>query len=94
MNPEILSRTLSREEGLKLAYQYFNEEKVIEAAAMFCIYNDPDNDLQISTENEVQAMANQLHEMMTTHSLVELIKNGLVIPSLDQDNQVVYSFNQ
>lgn len=94
MNPEILSRTLSREEGLKLAYQYFNDEKIIEAAAMFCIYNDPDNDLQISTDNEVKAMANQLHEMMTTYSLVELIKNGLVIPSLDQDNQVVYSFNQ
>lgn len=94
MNPEILSRTLSREEGLKIAYQYFNDEKVIEAAAMFCIYNDPDNDLQISTETEVQAMANELHEMMTSHSLVELIKSGLVIPSLDQDNKICFSINK
>ena len=94
MIPEILSRTLSREEGLRLAYQFLNKEKVIEAAAMFCIYNDVDNDLQISTENEVKAMANELHEMMTTHSLVELMKNGLVIPSLNEENKICFSLNK
>ena len=94
MTPDILKRSLSQEEGLAIAYQYFNEEKVIEAAAMFCVYNNKENNLQISTEAEVQAMAEEFQQMMTTHSLVELIKKGLVLPSLNENNEVVFSLNQ
>lgn len=94
MQPEIYSRTLPQEEGLKLAYEFFNEDKVIEAAAMFCIYNNKESDLQLTTDNEVKAMAEEFNKMLITCALVELIKKGLVIPSLDENNEVVYSINQ
>lgn len=94
MQPDIYSRSLPQEEGLKLAYQFFNEDKIIEAAAMFCTYNNKESALQVTTDTEVKAMAEEFNQMLTTYSLVELIKKGLVLPSLDQDNQVVYSLNQ
>lgn len=94
MELETFKRTLSREEGLALAYQYINEEQPIEAAAMFCTYNNPDNDLQITTENEITAMTNQLNEMLTTYALVDLIKKGLVLPSLNENNELVFSLNK
>jgi hypothetical protein len=94
MEPKPIKRILSREKGLAMAYHYFNEESPIEAAAMFCTYNNPDNDLQITTENEITAMANQLNEMLTNYALVDLIKKGLVLPSLNENNEVVFSLNK
>lgn len=94
MHPEIFKRTLSREEGLERAYEYFNDDKVIEAAALFCTYNNKENDLQVTTENEVKAMAEEFHQMMTTYSLVDLIKKKIVLPSLNENNEVVFSINQ
>lgn len=94
MTPDILKRSLSQEEGLAIAYQYFSQEKAIEAAAMFCVYNNKENDLQISTDTEVQKMANEFQQMFTTYALVDLIKKGLVLPSLNENNQVVFSLNK
>ena len=94
MDLEILKRTLPQEEGIRLAYQYFNEEKLIEAALMFCTYNNKENALQITTDQEAKSMVKQLHEMYTTYCLVDLIKKGLLLPSLDENNEVVFSVNQ
>lgn len=94
MQPKIFKRTLPQEEGLKIAYQYFADDKIIEAAAMFCTHNNKETDIQLTTEAEVQAMAKEFQQMMTTHSLVELIKKGLVLPSLNENNEVVFSLNK
>jgi hypothetical protein len=94
MEPQFLGRSLSREEGLAKAYKYFNEDSPIEAAAMFCAYNDKENDLQITTDSEIKAMANQFQEMLTTYALVDLIKKGLVLPSLNEDNVLVFTLNK
>lgn len=94
MQPDIYGRSLPQEEGLKLAYQFFNNDQVIEAAAMFCTYNNKETDIQVTTETEVKAMAEEFNQMLTTYSLVELIKKGLVLPSLDENNEVVFSLNR
>jgi phenolic acid decarboxylase len=94
MQPEIYTRTLSRKEGLDRAYEYFNNDEVIAAAVMFCTYNNEENELQVTTDNEVKAMAEELHQMMTNYSLVELIKKGLVLPALNENNEVVFSLNR
>ena len=94
MDPEIIGRSLTREAGLAMAYHYMNQDLTIEAAAMFCTYNNPDNNLQITTDTEIKAMANQLNEMLTTYALVDLIKKGLVLPSLNENNELVFSLNK
>lgn len=94
MQPEMIKRTLSREAGLSLAYEYFSAGRVVEAATLFCVYGDAENELQITTENEIKEMSMQFKELMLSHSLVELIRKGMVLPTLDHDNKLLFSINK
>lgn len=91
MTEEFIKRTLTQEEGMVLAYEYFNDGLAIEAATMFCTYNNKENELQMTTENEIAAMAEELNKMLVYHALVELINKKLIVPSLNENNEVVYT---
>lgn len=81
---------LSPREGLALAYELFEEGRPQDAAMMFLVYGDQDNDIGIVGESEYNALSAHLKEVLAHAALFSMIIERQVQPVLDDDLKPAY----
>lgn len=82
--------TIDPEEGLKLAFELFQDGRPSEAAMMFLAYGDIENDISVVTESEHAALAAHLKQVYAYATLFNMICEEQVIPALCDDNEPGY----
>jgi hypothetical protein len=82
--------TVEPEEGLLTAYQLFADGRPKEAAMMFLVYADQDNDIGVVGESEYDALAKHLTEVLAHVALYNMIVTYQVQPVLTDDLEPAY----
>lgn len=82
--------TIDPEEGLLQAYQLFADGRPQEAAMMFLVYADQDNDIGIVGQSEYDALAAHLKEVLAHVALYNMITSYQIQPLLDDDLKPAY----
>lgn len=82
--------TIDPEEGLLQAYQLFADGRPQEAAMMFLVYADQDNDIGIVGQSEYDALAAHLKEVLAHAALYNMIVSCQVQPVLNDELQPAY----
>lgn len=84
------SGNVNPEEGLEIAYKLFTQGRMKEAAMMFLVYADQENELGVVSESEYEALAAHLIEMETCVALHRLISDRQLQPVLDDELEPAY----
>jgi hypothetical protein len=82
--------SISAEEGLETAYELFADGRPQEAAMMFLVYADQDNDICIVGQSEYDALAAHLKEVIAHAALYQMIVNRQVQPVLTDELEPAY----
>ena len=82
--------SIEPEEGLLMAYQLFADGRPQEAAMMFLVYADQENDIGIVGQSEYDALAEHLKEVMAHAALYNMIISYQVQPLLTDDLKPAY----
>ena len=82
--------TVSPEDGLATAYELFAEGRPQEAAMMFLVYADQENDIGIVGQSEYDALAKHLKEVIAHVALYRMIMDRQIQPVLTDDLEPAY----
>ena len=81
---------LSPREGLATAYELFAQGRPQEAAMMFLVYADQENDIGIVGQSEYDALAAHLKEVLAHVALYRVIVDRQIQPVLTEDLEPAY----
>lgn len=84
------SGEVTPEEGLEMAYKLFEDGRPQEAAMMFLVYADQENELGVVGESEYNALAAHLKEVLANVAVYRLIIDRQVQPVLTDELQPAY----
>ena len=59
-----------------------------QAAGLFLMYSSKENELQMASAREVSVLAHKLRDLFLDASLVDAIKTGLVVPGVDEQDEL------
>ncbi len=82
--------SISPEEGLLKAYELFADGRPQEAAMMFLVYADQENDIGIVGQSEYDVLAAHLKEVLAHAALYNMIITHQVQPVLTDELQPAY----
>lgn len=82
--------SVSPEEGLATAYALFAEGRVKEAAMMFLVYADQEDEIGVVGQSEYDALARHLKEVLAHVALYKMIVDRQVQPVLTDDLEPAY----
>lgn len=82
--------SITPEQGLATAYELFADGRPQEAAMMFLVYADQENDIGVVGQSEYDALAKHLKEVLAHAALYQMILNRQVQPVLADDLEPAY----
>jgi len=93
----------SRAEALQQAREYLlnadplsedhdkNLNMYLAAAALFLMYQEPDNDLGMAGAEETYWLACRLKELVLGAAVLDTIQKGISLPSVDEEGELIFT---